>query len=166
MSSLRRKKLSERVNSGIGIKILIVFIIVLFKVETSFSQGIVTYKSKKSFDDLSVSIVETIKSKNLKILEETNLNEAKGLTNRTKIITFEDQKLVTELLACDQTIAFELPFKILIWEEEKDVYVGFKDPNLLMRSYLLYDCSNQIKAWSGINVRIVNEALKNSSSEQ
>ncbi|MEP5105613.1 MAG: DUF302 domain-containing protein, partial [Ekhidna sp.] len=78
----------------------------------------------------------------------------------TRMILFEDPNLMIELISCRQTTALDLPMKILVWEENNDVYIGFFDPKIMKKRFLLQECEDIITSMSRLKIRVVNEALR------
>ncbi|MEM6738099.1 MAG: DUF302 domain-containing protein [Bacteroidota bacterium] len=129
-----------------------------------FSQNMTIYKSSMTVEETVNRIVETINQKKLIHFETVNHEEVAadyGLEiPPTKMILFEDPNLIMELISCRQTTALDLPMKILVWEENGDIYVGFFDPKIMKKRFMLQECDDVISSMSRLKVRIVNEVLK------
>ncbi len=142
--------------------VLMAFFTVAFFV--GFSQQMTVYKSKYSVDETVEKIVETINQKKLVHFETVNhdkVAEEYGVTiPPTRIILFEDPNLMIELVSCRQTTALDLPMKILVWEENEDIYIGFFDPKVMKKRFMLQQCDDIISSMSRLKVRIVNEVIK------
>ncbi len=82
--------------------------------------------------------------------------------NPTRVVLFEDPDLVAELISCRQTTALELPLKILIWEENGDVYIGFVDPNLMKKRFLLQNCEETLDNLTRLMIRLTNKVIRSS----
>ena len=142
------------------------FLSVLFSAVliTGFSQQMTVYKSKYSVDETVDQIVATINQKKLVHFETVNHDQVAaeyGVTiPPTRIILFEDPNLMIELVSCRQTTALDLPMKILVWEENSDVYIGFFDPKVMKKRFMLQQCDDIISSMSLLKVRIVNEVIK------
>ena len=76
------------------------------------------------------------------------------------MILFEDPNLMIELISCCQTTALDLPMKILVWEENGDVYTGFFDPEVMKKRFIVQECDDIISSMSRLKIRVVNEVLK------
>lgn len=128
------------------------------------AQNLTTYKSSKSVDETVNIIVDLIKQKKLvyfETVEHDKVAKDYGVTiPPTRMILFEDPNLMIELVSCRQTTALDLPMKILVWEENEDVYVGFFDPKVMKKRFMLHECDDIITSMSRLKIRIVNEALK------
>ncbi|MEM0938870.1 MAG: DUF302 domain-containing protein [Bacteroidota bacterium] len=122
------------------------------------------YKSSMTVQETVDRIVETIKQKKLVHFETVNHEEAAADYGMdippTKMILFEDPNLIMELISCRQTTALDLPMKILVWEENGDIYIGFFDPKIMKKRFMLQECDDIISSMSRLKVRIVNEVLR------
>ncbi|NJM97677.1 MAG: DUF302 domain-containing protein [Phormidesmis sp. RL_2_1] len=102
------------------------------------------------------SVLET-ESRFVSILEEKGLNvlttvdhaqnaEGAGLTLRpTRVVLFGNPQLGTPLMQCNQSIAIDLPQKMLIWEDESgQVQIAYNDPRYLGGRHRLGECGNDV----------------------
>jgi uncharacterized protein (DUF302 family) len=130
------------------------------------AQNMTVYRAKSSVAATTSLLEQTIKEKGLRFFETVDhdkIAKERGATiSPTAIILFEDPDLSSELIQCEQTSALDLPLKIMIWEEEGDVYIGYFDPILMRRKFLIDGCDETLKKMSGMVSRVVNECLKNS----
>lgn len=131
---------------------------------TAFGQQMTVYKSPFSVDETVDKIVETITLKRLVHFETVNHDSVAAEYGveipPTRMIMFEDPNLMIELVSCRQTTALDLPMKILVWVENSDVYIGFFDPKVMKKRFMLQECDDIITSMSRLKVRIVNEVLK------
>ncbi|WP_424961183.1 DUF302 domain-containing protein [Ekhidna sp.] len=128
------------------------------------SQNLTTYRSARSVDETVNRIVEIIKKKKLayfETVEHDKVAKEYGVEiPPTRMILFEDPNLMIELISCRQTTALDLPMRILVWEEHGDVYVGFFDPKMMKKRFMLQECDDVITSMSRLKIRVVNEALR------
>ncbi|WP_420578598.1 DUF302 domain-containing protein [Ekhidna sp.] len=128
------------------------------------AQNLTTYRSSRSVDETVDRIVEIIKQKKLAYFETVKHDEVAKEYGvdipPTRMILFEDPNLMIELISCRQTTALDLPMRILVWEEHGDVYVGFFDPKVMKKRFMLHECDDIITSMSRLKVRVVNEALR------
>ena len=133
-------------------------------VVAGISQQMTVYKSKYSVDETVEKIVEAINQKKLVHFETVNHDKIAADYGvdipPTRIILFEDPNLMIELVSCRQTTALDLPMKLLVWEENSDVYIGFFDPKVMKKRFMLQQCDDIISSMSRLKVRIVNEVIK------
>ena len=63
----------------------------------------------------------------------------------TRVVIFGNPNLGTPLMQCAQSLAIDLPQKMLIWEDETgQVSVAYNDPRYLGGRHQLGDCGNQV----------------------
>ncbi len=144
-------------------KNLIAGIILLFCFSVS-GQNLTVYRSDTSVSATTQKIISVIKSKSLIYFETVShdvIAKERGVEIApTNVILFEDPDLTTELIECEQTTALDLPLKILVWEENNDVYIGYIDAALMRRRFLITGCDETLNKITGLCVRIINEAIK------
>ncbi len=128
------------------------------------SQNLTVYKARGSVQETVQKIVGIIQEKDLIYFETVShevIAEDQGIKiDPTEIILFEDPNLTTELIMCEQTAALDLPLKIMVWEENQDVYIGFIDPQLMRRRFLIDGCEETLSRMTALIVRVVNESLR------
>ncbi len=128
------------------------------------AQNMTIYRSSRSVDETVNRIVEIIKNKKLAYFETVEHDKVASEYGvdipPTRMILFEDPNLMIELISCRQTTALDLPMKILVWEENEDVYIGFFDPKVMKKRFMLQECDDIISSMSRLKIRVVNEALR------
>lgn len=129
------------------------------------AQNLTVYKSSNNVDKTAAKIVEIIEERELiffEIVAHDQIAAERGKKiSPTRSILFEDPDLTTELISCQQTTALDLPLEILVWEEYGDVYIGFIDPKLMKKRFVLLGCDETIEALSKLMIKISNDALRN-----
>jgi uncharacterized protein (DUF302 family) len=122
------------------------------------------YRSKTSVEETTNNLISLIKQKELKFFEVVSHQdiaiERGAEIDPTNVILFEDAVLSSALIQCEQTSALDLPLKIMVWEEHEDVYIGYFDPMLMRRKYLIDGCDETLKKMSGVISRLINESLR------
>jgi len=138
-----------------------IILVICFSVS---GQNLTVYRSDTSVSATTEKIISIIKSKNLIYFETVShdvIAKERGVDiSPTNVILFEDPDLTTQLIQCEQTTALDLPLKILVWEENNDVYIGYIDAALMRRRFLITGCDETLNKITGICVRIINEAIK------
>ncbi len=128
------------------------------------SQQMTVYKSSLTVEETVDQLVAIIKKKKLVHFETVNHDSVAADYGveipPTRMILFGDPNLMIELVSCRQTTALDLPMKILVWKENDDVYIGFFDPKVMKKRFMLQECDDIISSMSRLKVRIVNEVLK------
>ena len=142
----------------------LVAVLLVFMCLTLNAQNLTVYRSSNSVGETVDKIIEVIKRKKLvyfETLEHDIVAKEYGVEiPPTRMILFEDPNLMVELISCRQTTALDLPMKILVWEEHGDVYIGFFDPKVMKKRFMLQECDDIITSMSRLKIRVVNEALK------
>ena len=107
----------------------------------AFGQQMTVYKSPFTVNETVDKVVETINQKRLVHFETVNHDSVAAEYGveipPTRMIMFEDPNLMIELVSCRQTTALDLPMKILVWVENSDVYIGFFDPKVMKKRFML-----------------------------
>ena len=91
---------------------------------------------------------------------EKDKEDFQSIIDSTNVILFEDPELTSALISCEQTSALDLPLKVMVWEENEDVYIGFIDPAFMRKRFMIQDCPEILQKMTGLMVRVVNEAIR------
>jgi len=138
--------------------------VIFFTAFMTIGQNLTTYRSTRDVDQTVNRIIEVIKQKKLAYFETVEhdivAKEYGVEIPPTRMILFEDPNMMIELVSCRQTTALDLPMRILVWEENSDVYVGFFDPKVMKKRFMLHECDDIISSMSRLKIRVVNEALR------
>lgn len=122
------------------------------------------YKSPFLLDETIMKLKQVINEKELSYIQTINYQERAALDSiyfpPTRVILFEDRGLTFKSIACRQSIALDLPLKLLVWEENEDIYIGYFDPTVMKKRFMLQNCDEIIEDMSKLMVRIVNEVLR------
>lgn len=146
--------------------VLRIFIVTLLAVFflTVKSQNLSIYRSDKSVEKTTEKLVQIIKKSGLNYIEtisyDKTLIDAGHKIDPTKSVLFEDPNLSAQLIGCQQTSVLDLPLKILVWEEHKDVYIGFIDPKFMKKRFLLVGCDDIVEALTKLMVRVTNDTIR------
>jgi uncharacterized protein (DUF302 family) len=143
---------------------IIVVLGLLTNVYFAFGQNLTIYKSDRTVDETTEKIVSLIKEEGLiffEIVSHDQIAKERGDTLApTKSILFEDPKLTTQLIKCQQTTALDLPLEILVWDEFGDVYIGFVDPKFMKKRFMIIGCDETLLELTRLMLRITNNSLK------
>ncbi|MDH5608269.1 MAG: DUF302 domain-containing protein [Cyclobacteriaceae bacterium] len=128
------------------------------------AQNLTVYLSKISVEETTAKLENVIKSKDLLLFETVIHNKIAAdrgvFMEPTHILLFEDPYLTSQLIACEKTAAYDLPLKIMVWEENDDTYIGYIDPIQMRRRFMIHGCEDTIDQMTALIVRIINETLK------
>ncbi len=123
-------------------------------------KGLVTMQSNHSVQDTADKLAAIIESKGMKVFARVDHQKnAQGvdLTLRpTQVIMFGNPKAGTPLMNCEQSVAIDLPQKILINEDaDKKVWLSYNSPEYLKDRHNVKGCDTQLaniaKALDGVS---------------
>ena len=127
-------------------------------------QTLSVYKLEISVIEATDILVEVINDNDLiffETVEHDKIALSRGVNiNFTREILFEHPDLTTLLIQCQPTTALDLPLKILIWEENEDVYIGFIDPKFMKKRFMLNGCEETVAEMGKLLIKVVVETLK------
>ncbi|KAA0915228.1 DUF302 domain-containing protein [Psychrobacter sp. ANT_WB68] len=124
------------------------------------AKGLVTMQSPHSVQDTADKLAAIIESKGMKVFARVDHQKnAQGVSlvlRPTQVIMFGNPKAGTPLMQCEQSIAIDLPQKILISEDDdKKVWLSYNDPEYLKNRHNIKGCDTEIaniaKALNGIS---------------
>ena len=112
-------------------------------------KGLVTMQSHHSVQDTADKLAAIIESKGMKVFARVDHQKnAQGvdLTLRpTQVIMFGNPKAGTPLMNCEQSVAIDLPQKILISEDaDKKVWLSYNNPEYLKERHNIKGCDTQL----------------------
>ena len=112
-------------------------------------KGLVTMQSNHSVKDTADKLVSIIESKGMKVFARVDHQKnAQGvdLTLRpTQVIMFGNPTAGTPLMNCEQSVAIDLPQKILISEDtDKKVWLSYNNPEYLKTRHNIKGCDTEI----------------------
>lgn len=112
-------------------------------------KGLVTMQSNHSVKDTADKLVSIIESKGMKVFARVDHQKnAQGvdLTLRpTQVIMFGNPTAGTPLMNCEQSVAIDLPQKVLISEDtDKKVWLSYNHPEYLKTRHNIKGCDTEI----------------------
>ena len=134
--------------------ILSVAIICSNNVRANDVDGLVLFPSTHSVVETIDKQAAVLESKGMKIF--TRVDHSAGAAGAgmelrpTQLLIFGNPKVGTPLMICSQSIALDLPQKMLAWEaEDGKVYLGYNDPAYLKRRHNTEGCDEVLSRVSG-----------------
>ncbi|AAZ19521.1 conserved hypothetical protein [Psychrobacter arcticus 273-4] len=124
------------------------------------NKGLVTLQSPHSVNDTADKLASIIESKGMKVFARVDHQKnAQGVSlalRPTQVIMFGNPKAGTPLMQCEQSVAIDLPQKILISEDaDKKVWLSYNDPEYLKTRHNIKGCDTVInnisKALDGVS---------------
>jgi uncharacterized protein (DUF302 family) len=125
--------------------------------------GLITVKSNHNFKNTSIRLQSLLKTHGMKIFARVNhviLAKQAGKTLRpTELFLFGNPITSTRLMQCQQSIAIDLPLKILVWEDKKaQVWLSYNKPDFLTNRHNFANCAQKvIKKMVNQLTQIINE---------
>ena len=144
------------------IKYLLVILSLPFAL-VGFAQETTIYNSPLSYETTQEKLKDILQLKGLvndsfKMAEYNQ--DTSELQIRVSTYDFVDPYIVNSIVACEPTAAIDMPFRIVVWSEDKDVYIAYVDPIWLKRRFMIRDCDDVLGDYSKLLLRIVNETIR------
>ena len=123
-------------------------------------KGLVTLQSNHSVKDTANKLASILESKGMTVFARVDHQKNAAGVNLelrpTLVIMFGNPKAGTPLMQCEQSVAIDLPQKILISEDADDkVWLSYNNPDYLKTRHDIQGCDTAIdnisKALSGIS---------------
>ena len=141
-------------------KIILVALLILFiAIPVAASDGVVDVQSTFNVEETADRMVNILNKKGMTIFNRIKHSESAtkvGIELRkTELIIFGNPKVGSPLMACQQSVAIDLPQKALIWEDTNArVWISYNDPRYLEKRHNISGCEEAItkvaKALAGI----------------
>ena len=112
-------------------------------------KGLVTLRSNHSVQDTADKLVSIIESKGMTVFARVDHQknaQSAGLSLRpTQVIMFGNPKAGTPLMNCEQTVAIDLPQKVLISEDvDQNIWLSYNNPDYLKTRHNIKGCDTVI----------------------
>lgn len=123
-------------------------------------KGLVTLQSNHSVKDTANKLASIIESKGMTVFARVDHQKNAAGVNLelrpTQVIMFGNPKAGTPLMQCEQSVAIDLPQKILISEDaDNKVWLSYNNPDYLKTRHDIQGCDTAIdnisKALNGIS---------------
>ncbi|GAB3481106.1 DUF302 domain-containing protein [Marinomonas epiphytica] len=124
-------------------------------VSVSAADGVVRYQSDFSVAETAERFANLAQSKGLNVfarIDHQKNAQGVGLELRpTQVILFGNPKVGTPLMQCAQSVAIDLPQKVLVLEDaDQKVWLSFNDPVYLQERHHIEGCEPVIKKVSQV----------------
>ena len=118
------------------------------------ADGMITVKSPHDVATTVEKLVAVLESKGMNVFGQVNHGagaKKAGLELRpTQLVIFGNPKVGTPLMLCSQSIAIDLPQKMLAWQDEDGtVYLSYNDPMHLKSRHATEGCDEVFGKVSG-----------------
>jgi uncharacterized protein (DUF302 family) len=109
------------------------------------ANGLVVLPSPYSVDQTMQRLEQEVAKRDLNVF--ARIDHAAGAARAgaelrpTVLLVFGNPKGGTPFMQCQQTVAIDLPLKVLVWEDEAGlVWLGYNDPSFIARRHGATDC--------------------------
>lgn len=139
------------------------FFVLFFVALSGFSQETTIYNSPMSYEATAEKLKSILEYKGLindQFQTTEYVNDTSSLNMRVLTFEFVDPYIVKSIVACEPTAAIDMPFRIVVWSEEEDVFISYVDPIWLKRRFMIRDCDDVLADYSKMLVRVVNETIR------
>ena len=147
----------------------LIILLMMFAGFSAQTQTLSVYKSELSVDKTTELLEKVIKDSGLIFFETVahdKIAAERGVEmNEIREVLFENADLTTSLIQCQPTTALDLPLKILVWEENEDVYIGFIDVKFMKKRFMLSGCEEIVDDMGKLMVRVVIDTLRATRSQ-
>ncbi len=124
-----------------------IFVVAMLFVASSVyaDNGLIVTQSKHSVSDTADQLVSVLEGKGMTVFERIDHSKgarSAGLELRpTEVVIFGNPKVGTPLMLCSQSVAIDLPQKMLIWQDEAgDVWLAYNEPGYLAKRHNIEGC--------------------------
>lgn len=118
---------------------------------TSSKTGVVSVISQNSFEITWTKLIDSIESNTaMKIIAIVDHAENAKKTDQqlrpTRLVIFGNPRLGTPMMQASQTVALDLPQKVIVFENAKgEVYVAYNDPGYIAKRHSIAKDHSSIK---------------------
>ena len=132
------------------------------------TSGLVTFESKNTIDETQAKLEAAIEEAGLKVVlvldHAANAASVELDLQPTRLTLFGNPNVGTPLMQSAQTVAIDLPQKMLIWEDEQGrVFVSYNDPLYLKTRHGIENQDQRLDNISGALQRLAIAAAKATS---
>ncbi|MDT0689170.1 DUF302 domain-containing protein [Salegentibacter sp. F188] len=116
-----------------------------------FEEGITSLESAQNFSETFGALRSAISvNENLDIIAQVNHQATAAAENveipPSTLIIFSYPELEAQLMQESQTVALDLPQKILVWQDEEEVvHISYNDPDYLIQRHVLTGNSEELQ---------------------
>ncbi len=128
--------------------------IAAFSSSAQAADGMITVESPHDVATTVDKLVAVLESKGMNVF--ARINHAEGAKNAglelrpTELVVFGNPKVGTPLMLCSQSIAIDLPQKMLAWQDEDgNVHLGYNDPMHLKGRHKTEGCDEVLGKVTG-----------------
>ncbi|MFD1008380.1 DUF302 domain-containing protein [Oceanisphaera ostreae] len=146
--------------------ILTAFLTLLVATSSQAGEGMINTESAFSVKETADRLESTLKEKGMTVFNRINHAQGAEKVNiklrGTELIIFGNPKVGSPLMLCQQSVAIDLPQKMLVWQaEDSKVWLSYNDPSYLVQRHDIKGCEQEIatvaKALAGISKSVATK---------
>jgi uncharacterized protein (DUF302 family) len=127
----------------------LLFLVLVSSLAAAQADNLVRLRSTRDFAQTVAALDSAITAANLKIFGRVDhAANARGVSldlRPTTVFIFGNPQVGTRLMQCEQTIAIDLPLKVLVWEDStKAVFVAYEPPARLTQRHNVQGCGEVV----------------------
>ncbi len=143
-----------RKNRMIKISALFCALLLSIMQVASASDGLIATKSPHGVVSTADKLESILESKGMTVFGRVDhaagADSVELALRPTQVLIFGNPKIGTPLMNCSQSIAIDLPQKMLVWEDaEGEVWLGYNDPEYLKARHDTQGCDDVFAKVSG-----------------
>ena len=140
--------------------LLTIMLVLIISAPVYAADGMIDVESSFGVEETGDRLVNVLKEKGMTIFNRVKHSDAAknvGIKLReTELIIFGNPKVGSPLMKCQQSVAIDLPQKVLIWKDsEGKVWISYNNPGYLEKRHNISNCKEVIskieKALAGIS---------------
>ena len=145
--------------------ITLLFLSLFISSYANAADGLISVESKHSVKETADKFASIVESKGLtlfaRIDHQKNAAGVDLTLRETEVVLFGSPKVGTPLMQCAQTMAIDLPQKVLVWKDaDNKVWLSYNDPEYLKQRHSNEGCDETIKKVSNVLSALTGAAAK------
>ncbi|WP_298940766.1 DUF302 domain-containing protein [uncultured Psychromonas sp.] len=145
--------------------ITLVFLSLSISSYVNAADGLISVESKHSVKETADKFASIVESKGLtlfaRIDHQKNATGADLTLRETEVLIFGNPKVGTPLMQCAQTMAIDLPQKVLVWKDaDNKVWLSYNDPEYLKQRHSIEGCDETVKKVTNVLSGLTGAAAK------
>ncbi|MFO8089494.1 MAG: DUF302 domain-containing protein [Desulfatiglandaceae bacterium] len=126
-----------------------ILVVLIMTVSAYAAEGLVDVKSSFGVKETGDRLESVLKEKGMTIFNRVKHSEAAKKVGielpETELIIFGNPKVGSPLMKCQQSVAIDLPQKVLIWKDiEGNTFISYNDLKYLEKRHNILNCEEVI----------------------
>jgi len=132
------------------VQLMVVLTVSLGASSVAAQDGMIKLQSPHDVATTLDKLTSVLESKGMSVFGRVNHAsnaEGAGMSLRpTEVLIFGNPKIGTPLMLCSQSVAIDLPQKMLAWEDEAgEIWLGWNDPTHLKTRHAIEGCDEVLE---------------------